>query len=218
MLDWQQIDTVFLDMDGTLLDLYFDNHFWLEYVPKVYADKNGLSSDESHRIMKEKYERVVGTMDWYCVDYWSRELDLDIEAMKRETAHFIDIHPYAKEFLEKLHHSDKQTWLVTNAHHKSLWLKMEVTALEGYFDDIICSHDYKVPKEDPTFWERLKVEKPYIPARTLLVEDSLSVLNSAKQYGIGHLLAITKPDSKQEVRQVTDYPSTQDFSRIIDNM
>ena len=26
MINWQQIDTVFLDMDGTLLDLHFDNY------------------------------------------------------------------------------------------------------------------------------------------------------------------------------------------------
>ena len=27
MLAWDEIDTVLLDMDGTLLDLHFDNHF-----------------------------------------------------------------------------------------------------------------------------------------------------------------------------------------------
>ncbi|HBT55971.1 MAG TPA: haloacid dehalogenase, partial [Pseudomonas sp.] len=33
MLNWNAIDTVLLDMDGTLLDLHFDNHFWLEHMP-----------------------------------------------------------------------------------------------------------------------------------------------------------------------------------------
>ena len=27
-IDWTQLDTILLDMDGTLLDLEFDNHFW----------------------------------------------------------------------------------------------------------------------------------------------------------------------------------------------
>ena len=31
-LAWRDIDTVLLDMDGTLLDLHYDNHFWLEPV------------------------------------------------------------------------------------------------------------------------------------------------------------------------------------------
>lgn len=214
MLDWQQIDHVFLDMDGTLLDLYFDNHFWQEHIPRIYAAKNGLSEAQGHAVMQEKYQRVAGTLDWYCVDYWTRELDIDVAALKRETAHFIDIHPYAREFLEKLRRSDKQTWLVTNAHHKSLWLKMEVTALEGYFDDIICSHDYQLPKEDPAFWAQLKTNRPYNPARTLLVEDSIAVLHSARKYGIGHLLAITRPDSRQGIRVVDEYPAVENFKTI----
>ena len=38
MINWPQIDTVFLDMDGTLLDLHFDNHFWREHMPRRYAE------------------------------------------------------------------------------------------------------------------------------------------------------------------------------------
>jgi len=42
MIPWGDINTVFLDMDGTLLDLNFDNHFWLEHVPQRYAEARGL--------------------------------------------------------------------------------------------------------------------------------------------------------------------------------
>ena len=229
MISWQEIDTIFLDMDGTLLDLYFDNHFWQEFIPKRYAEEHGLSYDEANRIMQDKYGRVAGTMEWYCVDYWSEQLSLDIEALKREVAHYIAIHPHVETLLERLvkitltwgetsvdlHKSDKQVWLVTNAHHKSLNLKMEKTSLHRYFDEIICSHDYGRPKEDPTFWGQLRQHKHYEPARTLLVEDSLAVLKSAREYGIGHLLAITHPDSRQGGRTITDYPAVADFEDII---
>ncbi|MCP4043692.1 MAG: haloacid dehalogenase, partial [Gammaproteobacteria bacterium] len=33
VINWNSIHTVLLDMDGTLLDLHFDNQFWLEHVP-----------------------------------------------------------------------------------------------------------------------------------------------------------------------------------------
>ena len=33
MLNWSKIDTVLLDMDGTLLDLHYDSHFWLNVIP-----------------------------------------------------------------------------------------------------------------------------------------------------------------------------------------
>jgi putative hydrolase of the HAD superfamily len=37
------IDTVLLDMDGTILDLKFDSHFWRELVPTKYAAANALT-------------------------------------------------------------------------------------------------------------------------------------------------------------------------------
>ncbi len=41
-VDWSQVDTVLLDMDGTLLDLHFDNRFWNEHLPRCYAQARGL--------------------------------------------------------------------------------------------------------------------------------------------------------------------------------
>ena len=32
--DWSCIEVVCLDMDGTVLDLHFDNLFWLEVLPR----------------------------------------------------------------------------------------------------------------------------------------------------------------------------------------
>ena len=42
-LPWHAIDTVLLDMDGTLLDLHYDNHFWMEHLPQRYAELHGVS-------------------------------------------------------------------------------------------------------------------------------------------------------------------------------
>jgi len=39
-INWSEIDTILLDMDGTLLDLNFDLHFWMEYLPLVLANKH----------------------------------------------------------------------------------------------------------------------------------------------------------------------------------
>src|SRR5215831_5340508 len=42
---WDLIDTVLLDLDGTLLDLAFDNYFWREVIPAAYAISNSISID-----------------------------------------------------------------------------------------------------------------------------------------------------------------------------
>jgi len=124
MIDWQRIDTVFLDMDGTLLDLHFDNHFWLEHVPERYAQARGLAPEVAKAQLLARYRDIEGTLEWYCVDHWSRELGLDIALLKQEVEHLIAVHPHVLDFLEALERRGKRRVLVTNAHQKALALKL----------------------------------------------------------------------------------------------
>jgi 5'-nucleotidase len=215
MVEWQQISGVFLDMDGTLLDLHFDNHFWLEHVPRRFAESRGLSLEAARRELSGRYREVEGTIQWYCVDYWSRELGLDIALLKREVDHLIAVHPHVLEFLERLRDSGRRRVLVTNAHQKALRLKLERTRLGGHFDALICAHDLGVPKEDPRFWGRLREVEPFDPRHTLFVDDSPAVLRSARDYGFRWLLAVAQPDTRGPVRQIDGFSAIRDFSEII---
>jgi len=215
MLDWQQIDTVFLDMDGTLLDLHFDNHFWLKHVPLRYAEKNGLTIQQAIDELIPRFKSKEGSMNWYCVDFWSRELDLDIALLKAEIKHLIQVHPYVIEFLEKLEKVGKRRVLVTNAHQKSLALKMKHTPLADLLDKIICAHDLGLPKEDHIFWHKLHEVEVYEAQRTLLIDDNLIALESAREFGIKHLLAVYQPDSQGKKKAVGDFQAIQSFKEIL---
>ena len=215
MLDWNQIESVFLDMDGTLLDLHFDNHFWLKHVPLRYAEKNGLTTQQALDELVPRFKSIEGSMNWYCVDFWSKELDLDIALLKAEVKHLIQVHPYVLEFLENLEKCGKHRVLVTNAHQKSLSLKMENTPLAGLLDKIICAHDLGIPKEEIQFWDKLQSLESYDPKRTLLIDDNLNALGSAQEYGIKHLLAIYEPDSKAGKKDVEQFQAIHSFNEIM---
>lgn len=195
MVPWDAIDTILLDMDGTLLDLRFDTFFWTEHVPRRYAERYGLTVEAAKAELYPRMRAIEGTMDWYCVDYWTEELGLDIARLKEEVDHLIAIFPYVPEFLDRVRAGGKRAVLVTNAHHKSLALKMERTPLGGHLDAVVCAHDLGLPKEEAVFWERLQEVEPFDPARTLLADDNVAVLRSARDYGIGHLLAVLHPDT-----------------------
>ncbi len=214
-LPWSEIDTVLLDMDGTLLDLHFDNHFWLRHVPDVIARRDGISSAEALEALRERYRRVQGSLQWYCVDHWSAELGLPISELKEEVSHFIRIHPFAFDFLVAARQAHKRLILVTNAHVTSLALKLRRTSLGSYLDDIVVSHDLGLPKEAVGFWLRLHSLIPFDPARTLLVDDSLPVLRSAKAYGIAYLLAVSEPDSRQAPRPTDEFAAIRNFAEIL---
>ena len=214
MVDWEQIDTVLLDMDGTLLDLHFDSYFWREHVPQRYAEKHDLDLEDAKSTLVPIFRNKEGTIDWYCVDYWSDTLALDIAMLKKEVEHLIAVHPHVINFLQRLRELNKTVALVTNAHQKSLMLKLDRTALHNHIEHIICAHDFGLPKEDRNFWPQLHERLAYDKTRTLLIDDSLSVLRSAKDYGIARLLAVYQPDSKDERRDVEEFEAIEDFDQI----
>lgn len=215
MLNWDTIETVLLDMDGTLLDLNFDRYFWQEHLPMRYAQQHGMELEAARQILFPKFRAVEGTITWYCLDYWSQELGLDISQLKAEVDHLIAIHPNVILFLDQLREIGKTTVLVTNAHYKSLTLKMERTSLDRHLDQIICAHEFGVPKEDPAFWGRLKGKLPFREKYTLLIDDSLPVLRSAERYGITHLLTLFQPDSQNTKRDVGEFRAIHGFADIL---
>lgn len=216
MLNWNEIDTVLLDMDGTLLDLHFDNHFWVEYLPRRYAEHHGQSVEwgkaEIYPLMAEKQ----GQLDWYCLDFWTRELGVPIVELKREIAHLISLRTDAESFLKALQHSGRQVILITNAHRDSLSLKMERVELMTYFQRLISSHDFGFPKEAQAFWYALQDEVPFDPERTLFIDDSLNILRSARDYGVAHLLAVRQPDSRGALRDTEEFDAVEDYSVLSD--
>lgn len=206
-LDWSRIDHVLLDMDGTILDLAFDNHFWLTLVPQRYAESRGLSAEQAWKELEPHFTGLQGRLEWYCLDHWSRFTGLDLAAMKAEVRERIAILPGSLPFLDAVRASGKALWLVTNAHRGSWELKMAQTGLRGHFDRILCSHDFGMPKEHPGFWPALREQNAFNPARALFVDDSLSVLRAARAYGIGAIRAIRHPDSSQPKRVIEEFES-----------
>jgi 5'-nucleotidase len=193
--DWSRIDTVLLDLDGTLLDLAFDTYFWWHHIPTVYGAPRALATEQAREALKPRFKACEGTLDWYCVDYWSRELGLDVPALKRATGDRIGWLPGAEEFLKRLRARGKRVVLMTNAHPEALRIKDERTGVTRYFDAVYSSHDFGAPKENPKFWAAVRALEPFDRERSMFVDDSPAVLRAARAAGIQWVYAVRLPDS-----------------------
>jgi 5'-nucleotidase len=212
--DWAHIDTVLLDLDGTLLDLAYDNHFWLEIVPVAYAAARSTSVEAARIEIAPLFRACEGTLPWYCIEHWSRELDLDIEALKRANTERIGWLPGARDFLLRVRTAGKRVVLLTNSHPQVLRIKDEKTGVLRYFDAAFSSHEFGVPKEAPKFWEAVRAVERFDARRSLFADDSPSVVRAAQNAGIRWVYGVRRPDSVQTVREHVDVPAIDAVSEL----
>ena len=214
-VDWNQIHHVFLDMDGTLLDLHFDNHFWLEHVPLRFSEKNQLSLKEAKYQVMSVTKEKEGTLSWYSLRYWAQRLQLDIVALKHEMSHKISVRDNVENFLYFLQQHSAQISLLTNADRDCVEVKFTYANIAKYFDHIISSHDLGIAKEQAGFWDQLALRQDFDPQHTLFIDDNLDVLREAQKHGVKYLLAIDYPDSQQQKKNTQEFTGIQCFSQLL---
>ncbi len=204
-----------LDMDGTLLDLAYDNYMWLERIPAEYARQNSIGEAEARELLAAKFRSQEGKLQWYCLDHWSEVLDLDVKEMHRRENDRIDYLPGAKDFLESVLQHEVRLLLVTNSHLDTLAIKSEVTGITDFFDAIYTSHELGHAKEDQPFWHALHEAEGFDRETTLFIDDNPLVLESARTFGISMLFNITRPDTSAPVRDHHDFPAIESVASLI---
>jgi len=214
LVSWDAIDTVLLDMDGTLLDLAYDNTLWTHLLPERFSAAHRVGIDDARRRLFAHMTERQGELEFYCLDYWADYTGLDIVALHEELTHLIAFRPHAEDFLDHVLSLERRAVLVTNAHRSSLGVKTRHADL-GRLHALVSCHDYGAPKESQSFWRSLMAEHPFDPGRTLLIDDNAAVLDAAGQFGIAHLLTVAQPDSSRPARTDLRHTAVRDFRDLM---
>lgn len=215
MIPWEKVDTVLLDMDGTLLDRHFDDFFWEELVPEKFADLKGISLSVAKKQLYAAYKGEEKTLNWTDVYYWSDRLGLDIVALKVALSDQVRVHPGVVSFLKFIQGRRKDIVLVTNAHPKTVQIKLGQTDLSPYLDTILCSSDIGVPKEVLGFWKRAEEVLLFDKTKTLFIDDNEAVLHAAASFGIKYLLQKSNASSRIVQRPSAVFRSLAHFGALI---
>jgi len=217
-IDWESVEAILLDMDGTLLDLSFDNHFWNQAVPAFYAEEKGVSLEFAHQYLKTCYKQHQGTLNWYCTDFWSETLGIDIIRYKRRLSNKVNLRPGTRDFLEQVSAAKQKVFMVTNAHPETLRLKLKQTKIESYFDELYSSHQFKHPKESPLFWARLEKSIAIPLSRCLFVDDTESILIRAQESGVKYIAMIDQPDMNEPAKENLSLPSINRLTDLFESI
>jgi len=218
LVPWQNIDTVLLDMDGTLLDLNYDNQIFGHLLPAAYAKLHDLSAESAQAQLHSHMMRLLGTMDFYRFEYWREFTGLDMVALHEQAADLICFLPGADIFLERLTRCKKRVLIATNADRQSFAIKDKALQLAARVDEVISSHDYGVPKENDAFWPTLVEQTQLDPARTLFIDDTQRVLDAAKRFGIAQTLAVACPDTRKPARKTQGHPSFEHYEQLLSGL
>ena len=202
-----ECDTLMLDMDGTVLDLAFDHYIWMHHVPRQYAERHGMELEDARQKLFAKFEEMLGQLEWYCLDHWSDFLGIDVAEIHRDNRHRIGFLPGAREFLDVASDMGKRLLLVSNSHAETLEIKNDVTGVTSYFDGIHLSHTYGHPKETQLFWEALAEAEDFDPGKTLFIDDTVRVLDSAREFGVEMLVEVMHPDTSTDRKSESSYAS-----------
>jgi putative hydrolase of the HAD superfamily len=181
-----------IDLDGVILDTSYDNYFWQKYIPRVYAQKQAIDEKDAISVTHTLFNYKKKTKDWYDVVYWSNLLDIDIihEKKKSENMSLIKLHEGSLDVLERLRNLNKKLFLVTNAHRKTLEIKLSKFNLSKYFDKLICSHELGYVKEDIQFWHLLRNKLQIDYNDSVLIEDTFDNIKSAYHAGVSNFIYI----------------------------
>ena len=214
-IPFKDITCVLLDMDGTLLDRYFDDYFWEHLVPESYAEKHKITFGKAKEELFKKYKAHEGTLNWTDIDFWSQELGLDIMALKEQIRHLVEVHPHVENFLKMLKTRKIKTFIVTNAHYKVLDMKLKKTDLGKYLTGAITSFEIGFPKEKIEFWKKAQQNLHFDKEKTILVDDTLKVLETAQRFGIKYLIYKAISNSKVKPSPSAEFMTILDFSYLM---
>jgi GMP/IMP 5'-nucleotidase len=208
--------TLFIDMDGTLTDLAFDQAFFTEVLPRRYSEASGLALEAADEHVRVELAAIRGTLDWYSLGHLSALFGLDLAALTEELGHGIPLQPGALDFLGRAEGRFRRV-LVTNADPGVLALKLRRTGLAAWLDGIVSAHHLGAAKEEPEFYERLAVLEPDCPRAGVLIDDNLRAIAAARNAGLA-VVAITRPSLKRPAREGVEGPAVEGVAELLDHL
>lgn len=154
------------DLDGTLVTTDYVDAVWLEKIPEIYAEKNGISFEEAKEIVEMEYFKVgPESIEWYDINYWIEKFRLNIhwKDLLKSCIDKLKFYPDVIEVIERLS-EENELIIISNASKEFIETEIETLGFEKYFSKIFSAvSNFNKTKKDKEIYEmvcrNLKIEK-----------------------------------------------------------
>ncbi|MEM0217494.1 MAG: HAD family hydrolase [Candidatus Nezhaarchaeales archaeon] len=169
MLRVKDVKVISFDVTGTLVSEKFVDSFWLELIPKLFAERHDISIDEAKRVVYLSYDRI-GRNDirWYIPSYWFKLFDLKIEVSEALELIQSEVEVYndVREALRRL--STKYDLVISsNLSREFIDVALEIVGFQGFKAIFSCVSDLGLTSKTPEFY-RFVVERLGVNSKEVL--------------------------------------------------
>jgi putative hydrolase of the HAD superfamily len=166
-----KLKIISFDVDGTLVDLEYNNLVWFKEIPQLVAQKKKIGFEESIKLVQDEYNKLgEHNLNWYDIKYWISYFGLGIsykkilEKYEPQIKIFPDVVPTLKEL-------KKDFILISITAMPREFLVPKMKKLKKYFKYIFSSlSDFKEIKNSEIYLricQKLKVK----PEQVLHIGD-----------------------------------------------
>jgi len=155
------------DVDGTLVDLEYNDLIWFKEIPELVARKKKISFEKSLKFVHEEYAKLgEHNLNWYDINYWISYFGIEISPDKifEKYEPQVKIYPEVIPLLEEL--KKKYILIVITAMPRE-FLIPKMKNLEKYFKfSFSALSDFKELKNSEIYSKISKVLK--VPPEQIL--------------------------------------------------
>ena len=155
------------DVDGTLVDLEYNDLIWFKEIPELVARKKKISFEKSLKFVHEEYAKLgEHNLNWYDINYWISYFGIEISPDKifEKYEPQVKIYPEVISLLEEL--KKKYILIVITAMPRE-FLIPKMKNLEKYFKfSFSALSDFKELKNSEIYSKISKALK--VPPKQIL--------------------------------------------------
>jgi len=210
-LDVKSVRVISFDVTGTLVSEKFVDYFWLELIPRLFAERHAVSLEEAKRVVFSKYDEIgKDDIRWYIPGYWFELFDLKVslrEALEKIRGE-VEVYDDAKEALERLG-AKYDLVISSNLSREFIDVALDALGFRGFKAVFSCVSDLGLTTKTPDFYSFV-ASKLGVPSSAILHvgDDSERDYDGPIRAGLRALLVIR--------RGTTDLPHVRGLRELLE--